>query len=85
MTVRIVYDREVFVTFDLGCQYCGDPTKPPAVAVYGTPTPDVITVVDARGILVCTGCMYKAAWLALLESDGSRAVRVVPIKAVPRG
>jgi hypothetical protein len=82
MTVRIVYDPEVFVTLDLGCQYCGDPAKPPAVAVYGTPMPDVITVVDSQGILVCTDCMYKAAWLALLESDESRAVRVVPIKAV---
>jgi hypothetical protein len=82
MTVRIVYEPQVFVTLDLGCQYCGDPAKPPAVAVYGQPAPDVTTVVDSQGILVCTDCMYQAAWLALLESDGSRPVRVVPIKAV---
>jgi hypothetical protein len=87
MTVRVVskWDGHEFDIngVDSGCQYCGDPRKPPTTMVFGQPVADVITVVDAAGCRCCGDCVRSAIWLAMTEADWCRpAVRVIPIKAV---
>jgi hypothetical protein len=80
MTVRILSIPDTNV--QPGCGYCGDPDKTSAAVVYGSPTRDVVTVVDSAGCRCCGDCVKPAIWLAMIEADGSAVIRVVPVRAV---